>query len=477
MNKKEILKTIGLKKWSEKSMEKLLESIEKYFDVHKSCLYFWFPYIDYFCKEKSSEYIFNNRYHVHQFINEKDILDDNNYLFESLIDFEGLKLTRDIVVKRMHLLSFTEYYDTKYYLKSEDKLDFFLPNYHHDTIKKLYSFENSNYIDTFVSYLVSILREMNISPCFPYFYGYTMFFEDNTKIEITDEYEELENTDWYKKNKKKFNIYTLSDPFQITNSDTSINADNSSGDTIFSSNDSETKDKIYAIVSNFPVQLKFTEYCGTDKREDTIYYDTNVWRSILFQIIFSLSCAQYYFNLTHNDLHLGNILFKPTKKVFLYFQYNNTYFKVPTFGYIVKIIDWNRSTFRLKDMDFYNNCFRSSGTCFKQFMQPIHKIDSLDNTVPCFSGDLSLLACNIIKEKTMNKQSSLYPMIKKWVINVKGEDISEKYTGFDCNIQSMNCIYAVPEKQLNNYNFSKYIIDKPKTNLENIYILRTNIDY
>ena len=45
-----------------------------------------------------------------------------------------------------------------------------------------------------------------------------------------------------------------------------------------------------------------------------------------------------YFKLTHNDLHLGNILFKPTNDEYLYYKIMNKYYKIPTYGYIVKII-------------------------------------------------------------------------------------------------------------------------------------------
>ena len=54
---------------------------------------------------------------------------------------------------------------------------------------------------------------------------------------------------------------------------------------------------------------------------------------------------QKHYSFTHNDLHINNIMYTSTSKTFLYYKYNNIYFKVPTYGYLFKIIDFGRSHF------------------------------------------------------------------------------------------------------------------------------------
>ena len=66
-------------------------------------------------------------------------------------------------------------------------------------------------------------------------------------------------------------------------------------------------------------------------------------KSCLFQISFALSYLQKHYQFTHNDLHSDNIMLKPTKIPYLYFHINKTYFRIPTFGKITKIIDFGPS--------------------------------------------------------------------------------------------------------------------------------------
>ena len=51
------------------------------------------------------------------------------------------------------------------------------------------------------------------------------------------------------------------------------------------------------------------------------------------------------FKFTHNDLHINNIMYTKTDGSFLYYKFNNVYFKVPTYGYVFKIIDFGRAIF------------------------------------------------------------------------------------------------------------------------------------
>ena len=67
------------------------------------------------------------------------------------------------------------------------------------------------------------------------------------------------------------------------------------------------------------------------------------WASILFQVCFNLAVAQKELDFTHNDLHTNNIMYTKTEYEFIYFIVDHIVYKVPTFGRIIKIIDFGRS--------------------------------------------------------------------------------------------------------------------------------------
>ena len=45
-------------------------------------------------------------------------------------------------------------------------------------------------------------------------------------------------------------------------------------------------------------------------------------------------------------------MYQRTDKTYLYYKFNNIYYKVPTYGYIFKIIDFGRAIFTFKNKLF-----------------------------------------------------------------------------------------------------------------------------
>jgi hypothetical protein len=64
--------------------------------------------------------------------------------------------------------------------------------------------------------------------------------------------------------------------------------------------------------------------------------------------MFALAFAQRNFGFVHNDLHSNNIMYVPTSKEFLYYNLAGTLFRVPTYGYLIKIIDFERGVCSVK---------------------------------------------------------------------------------------------------------------------------------
>jgi thiamine kinase-like enzyme len=62
--------------------------------------------------------------------------------------------------------------------------------------------------------------------------------------------------------------------------------------------------------------------------------------SICFQVLVALYALQSQFNIVHFDLHHKNVLLKKTSKTYIEYIIEGVHYKVPTYGYICKIIDF-----------------------------------------------------------------------------------------------------------------------------------------
>lgn len=61
------------------------------------------------------------------------------------------------------------------------------------------------------------------------------------------------------------------------------------------------------------------------------------------QIVFALAYAQRVFGFVHNDLHGNNVMYVKTDQTHLYYKHQGTCYKVPTFGVLIKLIDFDRA--------------------------------------------------------------------------------------------------------------------------------------
>jgi len=129
------------------------------------------------------------------------------------------------------------------------------------------------------------------------------------------------------------------------------------------SSGSEDDIEYRAILKNFPVQITVLERCdGTmdDLMEDEIADDATEdmretkeqrWTAWIFQVVAGLATAQQTYDLVHNDLHTNNVMWSGTGETHLYYHVTGAaggdrFYRVPTFGRIMKIIDFGRATFR-----------------------------------------------------------------------------------------------------------------------------------
>jgi hypothetical protein len=272
---------------------------------------------------------------------------------------------------------------------------------------KLQSQHNAGYVGS----ILSVALSQSGCQHFPKVYGVFTGTSSSYKFDISDDYEELCERDWFSQNiGKTFNVslsesvghtiaysrtgrtpimlgediemddveelegigqecehtmpaemipvMTLEDvPMQDDNDDStslstsyvfnieSIDTDDIEEDDDTPMDEEEDDDAFaWATVSDVPVQTTVMEMC------DGLFYkllkdnpDTEKHVAWLSQVIFALAFAQRNFGFTHIDLHAYNIMYVKTSEEYFYYTHAGLHYRVPTYGYLIKIIDFDRS--------------------------------------------------------------------------------------------------------------------------------------
>ena len=277
----------------------------------------------------------------------------------------------------------------------------------------LFSIENSAYVEQLASFLCSNLVENNHTIHFPYYYG------SCSGIFKTFTFMESESSSIRR------NIEALPKGHKI---------------------DNNRNKKLSVKVPKLPVQLLMLENVDICLGDiiDNKPYCRDEWLSYIFQIMAALSIVQSRYKLIHNDLHIGNVMCKYTKRKFLYYKNNNgIYYKIPTYGRIIKIVDWGRALLELQSKKIWNNCFNLDFDVFGQYYPKnemiSHKKIINENT----SFDMTIFSYSILDPGYDLPNDDLI----KFLINIcqlsNGENIYKKYKEltFDlyCKIAKYSC--------------------------------------
>ena len=415
----------------------LFNTLEKSKYGNFSHLQSYIPIYSKFFKLNDTNWNHINLNHKNHIMNVIQSEDDNNYT---------IKLENNQTIKSFFKLSPLidpiKFMTGKYKKKPIDLL-YSLPSVlSNDNVKKsldkLYDVNNAAYIDSFFSFLSSMLLHQHNFIHGIDFYGSFLSIKKNYKINIADEFEYVHNSTYFIENneklfklnnnamndyinidtrnyKKRIIINHTNTPLSVdsydntifdsvfessTNTDTNTDTNNGvhtdiSNELIFEfnitkksnsnsdstcssrnsltsidsddsdnsndSNDSDNSDDsddsdnsddsdescstidslnsmdyIEADINKYPVQIICLEKLHNTLDNYIINNEINIpeWKSILFQIIMTLITYQKAFNFTHNDLHTNNIMYNETNRKFIYYHYQNTYYKVPTYGKI-----------------------------------------------------------------------------------------------------------------------------------------------
>ncbi len=260
-------------------------------------------------------------------------------------------------------------------------------------------------------------------------------------------------------------------------------SDENSGSS-FGSNEPDS----FAYIYNFPVQMICLEKCdGTlDELFNNGVLNEETGVGMLMQILMTLIIYQKLFKFTHNDLHTNNIMYVKTDIEYLYYTFNGKMYKVPTYGKIVKIIDFGRSIYTFQNKLYCSDSFALDGDASTQYnCEPyINRNKEIIN--PNYSFDLCRLACSIYEyvindDDTFDEMDNFQKIIYSWCMDDNDKNVlykkngDERYPNFKLYKMIARTVHKhIPKSQLKHSIFKQFVCKgKVHSNLNKPYV---NID-
>jgi hypothetical protein len=248
-----------------------------------------------------------------------------------------------------------------------------------------------------------------------------------------------------------------------------------------SSNNSNDDDEeeIFCYIDKFPVKMIILESCENTLDDYIISkkIKDDEWESIVLQILFTLITYQKVFEFTHNDLHTNNIVYVSTEKKYLYYKYDNTHYKIPTFGKIYKIIDFGRAIYKFKNKFICSDSYSDSGDATTQYNCEPYLNKNKPIIGPNYSFDLCRLGCSLFDyfiddlDDIKKLKSPIKKIIIEWVFDDNNKNIlyknngSERYPDFKLYKMIARAVHKhTPQEVLKKSLFDNYKIAKKKIN-------------
>jgi hypothetical protein len=202
------------------------------------------------------------------------------------------------------------------------------------------------------------------------------------------------------------------------------------------------------------------------------------WASCLFQIIITLVTYQKVFSFTHNDLHTNNIMYNTTDRKFIFYKYDNKYYKVPTYGKIFKIIDFGRAIYKFKNQQICSDSFHKKGDASTQYNFEPYFNTNKPRLEPNYSFDLCRLGCSLYdyfndeySEDDNSIENPVKMLINKWCTDDKNRNIiykkcgEERYPEFKLYKMIVRTVHNhLPENYVNDELFRQFNTCKKNTN-------------
>lgn len=309
----------------------LNESIKKNYKINGE-INFYNPNLklitNYFKKPKG----FTHKHKLIRLLKKQNRVENIGFFYRSLIKYRNKTYFKNIFMKEiplidiqlLNLLKENDLTNNIYDINDiQDKLG-----------SEIYNINSQSNVEIFVTYLTSRLYELDLSPNFCSYYGH------------------------YLVNLKKF-TYNVEDDKHIDMNNINI---------YYPQDDDD--DLINIECKNVPVYLLAVEKINFDidilKRYNKI--DQGLLLSIIFQIYSSIVIMNKTYGIKHNDLHIGNIMLQKTYQKYLYYKLDTKFYKVPTQGFILKIIDWGRSSYKIGEFNGQNSIYNRENECYGQYI-------------------------------------------------------------------------------------------------------------
>jgi hypothetical protein len=199
----------------------------------------------------------------------------------------------------------------------------------------------------------------------------------------------------------------------------------------YDSGSSDSDDNSYSVFSeykNFPVMLIFQERMD-GVIDDMLEDDTMVgadhgspewekrWIAWTFQIIAALCTAQGLFGFTHNDLHTNNIVWTKTEETWIFYKSRDgTVWRIPTYGKILRLIDFGRSIYRVGSKWYTSDDYNAGGDADGQHNFASIKNDRSRTIYPNPSFDLCRYSVSVM--------DALFPEMP--IENLEGQVLSQE---------------------------------------------------
>lgn len=253
----------------------------------------------------------------------------------------------------------------------------------------------------------------------------------------------------------------------------------------------DEENNVFSYVNDFPVQLICLEKC--DGTFDELFVRDRInpenGASALMQIVMTLIAYQKAFNFTHNDLHTNNIMFINTDVEFLYYRYNKSIYKIPTYGKIFKIIDFGRSIYKFNGRLFFSDSFAPGGDAATQYNCEPYMNTNKPRIDPNYSFDLCRLGSSIYdfiieddSDKSIKEMDELQKTVYRWCLDDNDKNVlykkdgEERYPNFKLyKMIARNVHRHTPQEQLKFPYFKQFMVAPGTSILENTDIIDLDV--
>ena len=169
-------------------------------------------------------------------------------------------------------------------------------------------------------------------------------------------------------------------------------------------------------------------------------------------------------------------MYSSTETKYLYYKFNNKYFRIPTYGKIFKIIDFGRAIITYKNKTYMNDVFSRYGEAGGQYYYPpsinfYSEKKNNEKIKPNYNFDLCRLSMTIIEELDLDKvsentKSFIYKMCEDRYKN----NFCEMEDDFNLYISiAKDAVNSLPLNVINHKIYKKFLVKKKNFPLKSYY--------